>query len=390
MTSSVTEGRNAYGSFRLDWRRDCPASIRQAASARMFPFSAIRFYGARVPAEAVGAVPGLFTGLVMRGAYDWVGGPGPTWLAGAPGGSIWETANGSGPFFSGGPIARDGSSSGTVADWVASMLYYTAAGITTGTIGGPANMNGGSLAYHTLRTMLDTFIAPAFGVEWRITDRFELDAGYTAELYPTPAVLPLAVKQGRRSPGVDSLQTVDLGLETDYSGYITRSVVRGGFGVIYEAGSTTFTTPGGGTLNWGTFNEDLALGTDPGQAKANLGFAHSGRTSTVDISVTEDQLTARVPCGGWVGVWDLDAGFWDLNNTAQYAGSEIHPVMLRVEAVDWPVVEGVGVWLDRRHIASVPAGEQLIDLTPYVEMQSGDPATRLTVGAPPPSIGRRR
>ena len=391
MTSEVNEGRNAWGSWRLDWKPNTPAAIRAAADARRNPLSLVRFYGSQIPGEGVGTVPGLFTGILWNSDLNGIGGYGPTWLAGTPGGSIWGPWDEQGPW-SVSPIVFDGSTNGSLSDWVSASVYTTESNLIPGSVTGPTTKRAGTITARSLRTILDSFIAPSWGVEWRVNDRFQLDVGPTATLYPVGAKYPLAVKHGGRDASALALQVADLGLTTDWSDFLTRAAIRNGAGTNYIANAgTTIPGPNGVNLRWGAIRGVDTIPAAEAQEQAAAQVARRSLTSSAVITSVEYEVTARVPCGGWIGVYDADAGYWDLTNPLQYLGETIFPVMLRVEAVDWPVQEGMGVWLDRRHRSG--DGSDLIDLSPYVEWAPVDAETRITVGTPPATINldlRRR
>ena len=386
--SRVNDARNAYGSWTLRWRPDTPLAIRAAAATDKYPFSLIRIYAAPIDPGLVGTVQGLWTGLLMRSDPDSIGGFGPTWLAGSPGGSIWTKRDGTGPYTSAN-IAYGGTTDGTLTQWLTSLLSQTVSGLTVGYVGPTfRTYHGGTIGAHTVRTVLDSFLAVVFDVEWRINDRFQVDIGYADQLYPATDV-PLATREGGRDPQRTVVAATDLGLSTDWSDWIGSAVVRSGGFFFSSASSSVRKNPATGA----NFNYRHIADTD-GQTNTEAGyqatrrFIESGRVRSADISAREYDLPSRLLVGSSVDVWDPVEGFYDMSQTVEHRGEQIHPVRLRVHAVDWPILEGMGVWLDRRNITGDTT--DLIDLTPYVDWEAPDADTRLTVGAPPRTLGSRR
>ena len=384
--STVNEVRNAYGAWTLDWRPDTPVEIRAACDTEKFPFSLVRIYAAPVDSGLVGTAVGLFSGLLMSSDPGSIGGYGPTWLAGTPGGSVWDKRDGAGPFTTD-AIGYDGSTGGTLTQWLTDILGNTLSGLSVGYVGGPSTMKPGIITAHTVRTVLDSYLTSRFGVEWRINDRLQVDVGYQAQLYPTTTV-PIAARGGGREPDATVLQVTDLGLSTDWSDWITRAMVRREGGGTYQSASTSVRkNPGtGADLNYRSIVDTDGQTVDEATDQANKRFAESGRTRSADISAREYDLPSRLPVGSFIDVWDPDEGFYDFTRATNYKGDVIHPVRLRVQGIEWPVHDGMGVWLDRRNITGDT--DDLIDLTPHIEWAAPNADTKVTVGRPPHTIGR--
>ena len=387
--SNVQDVRNAWGSWTINWRDNTPLSIRAAADPEQHTFSLVRIYASRISADLVDVAPSLWTGLLMTSDAAGIGGPGPSWLAGTPGGSVWEARDEAGPF-TGTDITYNGTSNGTLTAWVTSLLSLTLSGLTPGFIGGPATLVGGTITARTVRTVLDSFLKARFGVEWRINPDLTVDVGYRSELYPDTNP-PIATKAGGRDGETVTLQATDLGLSSDWAEWITKAVIREeGSGTLYGSSSESIRkNPGsGGDLNWRHISDADGLSAAEFGSDAQRRFLDSGRTRSATISAREYGITDRIPPGAAIDIWDPADGFYDLTRNREHRGQLIHPVRIRVEEVNWPIQAGMGVWLDRRNITDDPS--DLVDLTDHIEFEPDDADTTITVGSLPRALGGSR
>lgn len=386
MTSTVNDVLMEWGSWRLDWRDDVPVSIRAAADTEVYPFSAVRIFDAYVDLATARTLPPLWTGLLMRSDAGSIGGSGPAWLAGTGGGSIWKTGSESGPLIAT-AISRT-TTDGTLLQWLTDITGMTYSGLGVGYVGGSSGVKkAGTITAHTVRTMLDSFISPAFSVDWRVTSTFQVEAGTAEQLWPTTNV-PIATPQGGRDGAKVGLLTSSLGLNTDWEEWISAAYSRSSTGVILSSATSAKKNPANGAnLLWPRIEDTSAPSNEAADVATWEFVAKSGRTRSADLSVREYGLPARVPVGSMIDVWDPTLGFYDLANRVQCQGDTIYPVRIRVTASEWPIQQGMGVWLDRRNITG--NSDDMIDLTPHVQLASADEDTRLTLGRPPKGIGRR-
>lgn len=389
MSSGVSEVLKEWGSWRLEWVPDVPVSIRAAADTEVFTFSSVKVFDAYVGKETAKVMTPLWTGILMRSDSGSISGPGPAWLAGSGGGSIWSGRNESGPF-STTAITRNGLD-GSLNNWTADAVGNTVSGLAVGYVGGAGagTTQAGTITARTLRTILDSFISPAFGVDWRVNSQYQLDVGYSAQLWPDVG-RPVATPTGGRDGARVGMLTSSLGLNTDWEEWVSRTVVQASNGTNYLSTSQSLkkNPADGSNLNWRRIEDASSTTALELQNSANWGFlAESGRTRSAELSVREYGIAARVPVGSYIDVWDPVLGFYDRSNPVEFRGDTIFPVRIRVVGSDWPIQLGMGVWLDRRNITGDP--EDLVDLTPYVQLASVEEDTRLTLGRPPKGIGRR-
>ncbi len=97
--------------------------------------------------------------------------------------------------------------------------------------------------------------------------------------------------------------------------------------------------------------------------------------ATVTAEVDCEAIGRFIECGDTVYVWDLENGLTDNSNEVQYRAEPAHPQKLRVQRMEVPVTEGMGVYM--RVWDGVSAFEY-VDLTRYVDFEEG-PA-RLELG----------
>lgn len=391
---TVTEKRMAWGDFTINLKPDTPRQIIQKLNDSWYGL--IRVYGQRVSTSAVGSAPGLFTGVMLDRTNRFeIGGASGTWYLGeaSDGTSTEET----GPL-SVTTMTHNGSTSGSMQDWVGTVLATTVCGLFPIYLGGPGSGTkyAGSFTRKTAKTIFDSWVCPRFGVEYRVNPDLTIDFGYTADLYPLPAQIPLAVKRGGRDPNVIGLNSPQLSLEQSVRDRTSRAITVISSPSTYQAvsaGTWPYKNPQGDPLNWtrqvgGTSSSQatVPLANAEALANSNAVLADSLRSSrSIKVQSREYAITQRVGPGDYIYVYDLDEGLYDQTNAIQFRGELIYPVLLRVEEVVWPLEPGMSVHLDNRHQGG---GLDVTDLTRYVDFDSDGSETTVVVGAPPATLGK--
>lgn len=231
------------------------------------------------------------------------------------------------------------------------------------------------------RFALDYF-CEMYGCEWRVRGKAVLDVGLPEDLYspnPTCAILRGVPEGGIDTDGVRALPG-DASLSADMDDFSTRVVMVGqGSGNIVAVGTADIDS--GLNPYQDLFGNDLKMTRLVSESNTSLINADARAEITLDpftvpreavkLSTRTHDIKGDLVVGGYVWVEDHDA---KLVGTEQvnFKGMRLYPLKLRVTEIAWPVEAGMGVAY--RHWDGT-----WIDLTPYIEWESGD--TTVTVNA---------
>jgi len=391
---TITEGLMTWGDYSIPLKPNTPRSIVQLLNTGWFGL--IRVYASRVQSAQVGTATGLFTGVMLdRPDRFTIGGAGGAWFLG-------EATDGTGDSEVG-PVTTntiffDGSTNGSLTDWVTTTLFTTDSGIAWGYIGGPASSTkyAGTFVRRTPKTILDAWIVPRFGVEYRMNPDLTLDTGYPTQLFPFAAPYPMAVKKGGRDLDVVGLQASQLSLEQSVRDRASRAITVISDPATYQiavAAGWAFSAPDGTPLQrtfqkGGTSSSQATVPLANGEALADAQKTIADlnvTTRSIKISSTEYDITSRVTPGDYIYVYDVDEGLFDQTNQVMYRGKMTYPVLLRVTEITWPLRPGMSVHFDNRHQGT---GLDVTDLTRYIDFEQEAGDVTITVGAPPKTLGR--
>lgn len=386
---TVTEGKMAWGEFSIPLKPNTPSAIVDLLNNSWFGL--IRVYSSRVNVTQVGTVPGLYSGVVLdRPDRFTVGGAGPAWYLGEA--SEVNSSSQLGPI-SASVQTLDGSTNGSLTDWVNVALGLSAAGITVGTVGGPASSTKkkGSFTRNSSKTILDAWICPKFGVEYRVNPDFTLDIGYQSSVFPWTSPYPMAIRRGGRDLSVDGMNASQLSMTQSVRNQVQRvfSIIDNPSTYKFANSGWPYKDPQGNALartlsqSGPNANTTLTEAQDDAQADADQTIAELAVTTReVSISTVEYDVTTRVVPGGFIYVYDVEEGLFDQANVVNFRGRVTYPVQLRVEEVTWPLTRGMSVFLDDSH-----NGNLITELTRYVDFEAEGDTTSLKVGAPPKTLG---
>lgn len=267
--------------------------------------------------------------------------------------------------------------------WVLTESGDQLNGITEGSV-----FSGGAGFKVTRNSHRDTplailnYICEYSELEWRINPDFTLDARAASTFWPDPAAVLTPWWGGRDLGQVGYLTSFDVAEDCD--GYANGIAAEASDGNITSGDYSFFETVYGLDGNTIERMEDLgsaANAEDLAEASAYIAALESqgylfqtrkqARVRLVDAHAPRTELEP----GCTVAVYDPTQDLYDLaTDSIHYRGHVVYPAHLRVKAMNWPVQQGMGVWfIDSTSDLSV------LDLTPYVEWESGD--TTLDVGA---------
>lgn len=264
----------------------------------------------------------------------------------------------------------------TFVDSVTALLPAGGA-VTAGTIHAQAGTYTGTHRWETPRKAL-TYLVELFNAEWRVNGNGTLDAGTVAQLYvTTPKTMLVRMGQGGRELGRVAIPG-RMRLESDVEDYSTRVVVlaEGEGDAIATGEADALTVPykdiHGNTakLTRLVSSAETAAGNADAVAQLQLNRFTNPRQS-VSLAADAYDITGDLVVGDYLAVYDPDNGFYDLNNSAYWAGREINPIHLRCTELSWPVPAGWTVAFRR-------ANGTWLDLSEYYEPETGQ--STVTVG----------
>jgi hypothetical protein len=368
---SVTQVRQALGSWSLRLRADTPRSVLAALDffghvavlpARLDP--ALYGDGLLTAARYVG----VLTGRADGDQVELDGAGMALWLGDADGkGDVYET-----------PVVLAAE---TFADTIRALLP-AGGSVTEGTL---HSVPGTYTGRHHLQSpreaigyVCETFGTDTHPVEWRVNGDGTLDAGRVSDLYATEPAAIIVRRGAGRDMTVVALPG-RLGTERDVEDFTTRVIlVAEGEGEAVATGSADAASVpyldlhGNEVVRTRVVSEsETSTGNADVRAQLQLN-RFTGLRDAVDLSADAYDITGEFNVGDAVWVYDPDAGLFDTDNELTFRGQRINPMRLRVVEATWPVQAGMGVAFRR-------GNGTWLDLTDYVVPESG--ATTLKVGA---------
>lgn len=251
-------------------------------------------------------------------------------------------------------------------------------GITAGTLPTPAATPTRDLKFafgDPPRRLLDEQIG-IFGTPyhyWRINPDGTLDVGERATLWRTGEVIVMP-GGGGIDGGIRGLSPAQLDHQRDGKDATER--VRVNPTSATETGSATLSPNpwvniAGAALVW----RRCITSDKPASATAagNIAATQLGRFDEirrqVPLGIDVYDLGAYVQPGDAIWVYDPDQGLVDLDNEVTFMGQTVMPVEVRVDDIDWPVQDGMGVYA--LPWDSDASAHVAVDLTPYVLFEDG-------------------
>ena len=236
----------------------------------------------------------------------------------------------------------------------------------------------------TARSVLEG-AAKAFGAEWRVRPTGQLDFGSGLAMWGYPRTYVCGMTgalPGESIVAVDGRITFNEDLESWVSGW--NILGTGGIESATIPSPYNLWTSVGGTsapLDWRGHERgedgDLWVGTAAAlarnQAVAQGQLRDHRHRHAITVEIDGDTVPRITPVGGSIAVWEPEMGIVG-TTPVSILGRWIRPVPLRVLSAEWPIRQGMGVYLQFH--TPTPT---VIDLTPWVEF--GEGSTRLGVGA---------
>ena len=369
----ITERVMALGNWSLRLRDDTPFGLRQSISTPLATLVVTRNY---IPAAVVSDSLALnagnaYSGVVLRpGPQLEIGGCGLAWFLG-------DDSGGPGVLEAGLSMAQGA----TLGSAMASVLSGTS--FLSGTIGA-GSVNAWDIGICTTRRHVLNLLAQSFNYEWRIKANRYIDVASPTTIYGATPTGVIVKEHGPQEVNTPYGITGAVGSTWDWEQYGSKAYVFSNVGYGSSGGASPYRDPIGNLMTIVRVFEqtDAYRASESTIAQWWVGQINRGVRS-VTVSADDYQVTGIVPCGGYVWLHDYELGLYDLANNVPYGGGMLHPVAARVQAVTWPVREGMGVYI-RQHNGTVVTYH---DLTSYVEWESGsgqiEVSTSAQVLAPP-------
>lgn len=244
-------------------------------------------------------------------------------------------------------------------------------------------------------------VAPLTSQEWRINADGTFDVDVPSALFADGAVLLSETvsdvggidASGNEVAGIPVTQSkiTSIDMQDVVTGWIANSkssdqTVQPGWATGHGASGTTYYDLRGGTLNLegqSTIAQDDVSAADLTTIAADVALLHADPRRTVTQIITDRDVRRRVAPGDSVYVNDERRGLVDTANTVYIGGHVLKPLKLRVWEIEWPLVQGVGVYYIRGDLPGI-ATNRVVDLTRYVAYEPD--TTTLTLGQRPHTI----
>lgn len=356
---TITERLMKPGSFRVQLREDYLFSVAAAVDVfdhiiitptRLLPIEAFSDANILDQASYVGVI-------TAKPSPRTFGGYGLAWWLGTPDGlgDLLDTA-------------VTGSSQ-TLTQWITALCP---ASLTVGTVTNTGGSTSATYQWITRREAIDA-VCRAHGAEWRVNPDGTLDVGPASTLWPsytTPTVVITRKEEGQDGAyrGLDGSLIVT---GKDVESYTTEViVVAQGDGTTTPTASATGSTSYVDLLNGAVVLKRLIDSpTDTSTSASTVATLQLGRFNQVarDLAVTSRtyDVTSWAGAGDYVYIYDQLAELSDSSVQITYRGEVITPLKVRVQALTWPVEQGMGVYARRSGATPV-----YTDLTDYVEWET--------------------
>lgn len=356
-------------------QRKVPLSIRQLIEAN--PFGQIIV----TPGRFQSFDPNLdirkasrFTGILQR----WEYGPDAFTISGPGQQSLVAEDNGIAP-----PYINDAArTNATLRSWLVGTSLAPGLIPPTVSVGNVESLTA-TLTWQWHRADMSRrdaleFVTAQLGAEWRVDPQLNFHAGTVDYLYGEPdAIITQRLADHNPSPTLKSFKAPAMTTIVDYTEWTTDVVVldtSGGAGVARSSASAdeTFLDGLGNPVSRARYvgvPSGYEVATDLPEIDtwveaqlAGYRVVHRVTTPGSSAPIAAYDLGGKATdlvCGQWVHVFDPDQGLVDDSVEKIVAGHTIHPITIRLIALEWRLESGMGVYF------RTGAGAYT-DLSPYV------------------------
>lgn len=254
--------------------------------------------------------------------------------------------------------------------------------VTGGSIYSVAGTYTGTHQYQSARTAID-YVCGVFDAAYRVNPDATLDAGPEANLFTT---IPTAMVV-RRGAGRDlNLRALlgNLDVQKDIADFTTEVILIGN-------GTGTTTTTATATIAnnpyldmYGNPIERTRIVTESStdntnaDSRAQLALNRfSSDRKVIGLDTAEYDVEGSFKPGDYVYVYDVESGLYDLNHEVEFRGQTLHPTVIQVVGVSYPIEDGSTVAFRDGH-------GNWTDLTQYVVWEAG--SSTVNVGSRPRTL----
>jgi len=248
-------------------------------------------------------------------------------------------------------------------------------GSSTGGFG--ANHNA-EYNWLTKRQILDSVVRDFWNVEWKVNNDFTVSVSTAANLYTgsKAVITPKTTGYEDGRYGISGVARNNIDYE-DFANQVYALSSDGVGDATSLVAANTFYDGRGFIVYRQRFVDtpESAAGSRTVYA-GNLASQAAAARYDYNLQTSRYDVSGKIQMGGYVSVYDPLNGFIKRNTTTgaidyslptRWRGEVIYPIDVRVVGMRWPVEEGMGVlWRNRN-----ASGVSYIDLTPYIEMESG-------------------
>lgn len=403
----VDNVRQALGSWDIDLHPDTPQTTVDLLDLDTYGFSQVVILPAHLPTHAFTDTTGLslarYTGIYRANNLAARDEGEPVHIEGAHLSLLLGDEEGKGDNFEGRThitARRFHHTSGTT---YLTAVESRANGLTIGDWGPvstdtvDAYADFGDTARDLLTTACRVFDTKR---EWRVNPDGTIDADTRANLYPTtttPTVVILP-NNGGQDGTLTGIEADIFRLASDLEDWASASRVNDLLSDGDADGEATTADDGIPAVPYYNFAGDELVMRHcftNGRVYSGVSGDNVAYTDLVRRAFTRRDLKVSARCfdierfvkpGDTVWVYDPDQDLYDNTNQIHYRGEIIFPTAVRVEAVRWPVEEGMGVYL--RHYDPFNSVFVWDDLTPHVMWE--DRQADLQIGSKYLTLPRQR
>lgn len=376
----------ATGDWSVTLRDDTPWRVTDLCDPDQVGYASLVVAPVRIPDGAATAArvwsSGMYSGVLRRQSQRLVlSGPGTVWWAGGEDGSgDWEwTWTDAAVTFS----AAVASLSARYLAVFGVPVPFRSWTVPGGTIAGtrsPTSTSG------TLRQKMDYLVSLWTDVQWRSDGRGGIEFADQYGLYGLFGPLGPSFAAAMLGPFADGIEAGFPGFNARTTAakhleqYATAIGVENGGAATYATLTTSYRNPVGdlARVTRHLSSPQTVAGDLASVAAAELDLVDTFAWS-VDVSIVSAYAPAdTIKCGAQVWLADDAQGLFGLPaDRFFWRGELVCPVLARVVGHQWPIEDGMGVYLLWQTGAS---STTVIDLSDWVEWEP--PGSRMTVGLP--------
>lgn len=371
----ITEKLMAAGGWSIKLKPTTPQSILDELDLDTRAFSLVAITPSRLEVGNLSA----YTPSTVRSVSRYVGvyrsRPDKFTIEGGSLAVLLGDENGKGPILTTG-YSR---SAGTLSDWIGDFLTGNPNGISSGTITNTLYTQTASYRYVTVRQAIDA-VCLATNATWRINPTLTLDAATSGVLFvSSPTVMAMRGGDGS-DPAIIGIRAIEFDAAGDVEDYATSVIVIArGTGAIDVQQYTTlgipYYAPDGAVMNvTRILDSGNITPTDANTVASNEILKTNSVRRALTLLTDDYDIKGKLAPGDLMWVYDPTEDGLTGTTHVRFRGVDVFPAAMRVFGYEWPVLQGMGVYL-----LTSESSPRIIDLTDWFEPEEA--GTRIEVGA---------